>query len=243
MTMPDALKQFIFPNLIFKSTIKTYFKYLFFIMAFAFLANFMVQANAMLRSASVTPTIGFIFTPLITTVSSIQVWIFAVASAYVLGVIHAKSPKLNVFFLLCLIVTIRLIWVFGEQVMDVMNTKFAIYEINLLQKPDNIEEKFNAYQSFPRAYQAYILEAIALNPFTSQEILAKIAKIDGAIVESKLDSLFYYQVDNEKRMSVKTLVARNPNTSKETLEALSVDVNLDVQKEAKASLAKKSAKP
>ena len=242
MAIPEALKHFFYPIAFSRKSIKLFFKYFLIIMGIVFAAQFMVQANVLLRTVNPVVTVGFIFIPFVATVSSIKVWCFAIPLAYLLTVVAIKSPKLNLFVLIFLVITVRLVWGFSESFLEVMNTKMALYEINLLHDANMLNDKFNSYQTFPIASQPFILEAIALNPFTTEETLANLAKINESFVNDRLESLYYYQPNNDQGLSVKQLVAQHPNTSAEVLKILSRDADPKVSKAAKESISKRKAK-
>lgn len=243
MAIPEALKHFFYPIAFSRKSIKLFLKYFLIIIAIVFAAQFMVQANVLLRTVNPVITVGFIFIPFVATLSSIKVWCFAILLAYLLTVVAIKSPKLNFFVLIFLAITLRFVWVFTESFIEVMNTKMALYEINMLHDANMLNDKFNTYQTFPKASQPFILEAIALNPFTTEETLAKLAKVNESFVNDRLESLYYYQPNNIQGLSVKQLVAQHPNTSKEVLKILSRDADPRVSNAAKESMSKKDLKP
>ncbi len=190
-------------------------------MAIVFAAVFMAQANTILRSSSSTASVGFIFLPLVATLSALQVWYFAAALAYVITAFKIPSPKINLLFLLSLAIVLKCVGDFSAKVKDVMETKLEIYEINLLQSENAIQDKFNNYSNFSKESQPFILEAMALNPFTNSTTLDSIANINDPNLENGLGSVYYFQENNAKGFSVKRLVARHKNTSTDTLKKLS----------------------
>lgn len=220
-TLADGLKQFLLPLPFSGKVLKHLLKVMLFFMVVVFIADFMVQANAMLRSSSSTASVGFIFLPFLAVLTAFKAWVFAFALAYLITAFTFHAPKLNIFVLLCIGIIIQGVWQFSGDVLDVIKSKMVIYEINMLHDSTMLNDKFKEYPQFTKEVQPFVLEAIALNPYTSSETLDSIAKTKEVVFEKRLDSLFYFQPTNSKGFSVKRLVARHQNTSPETLRALS----------------------
>ncbi len=220
MTKTDNLKHFFLPMPLSAPVVKSILKYMFWFMAVVFAAHFMVQANTIMRSGSSTASIGFIFLPIEATISAARVWLFAFALGYFITALLLDSPKFNIFVFIFVFIILKGIFLFTSAALDVIKTKLTIYEINAIHGSNLIDNQLAQYTIYPKENQPFILEAIVLNPFTSSETLDQIAKINEPALEDKLESLYFFQPANSKGFSVKRLIARNPNTTAETLREL-----------------------
>jgi hypothetical protein len=83
--------------------------------------------------------------------------LLALTLAYVFYVVISKNPKCNFIVILCLAFILKSTWNFSHQVIDFIQTKTAIYKINLLQNDKEIQNIFSNYQQYPKQGQKFIL--------------------------------------------------------------------------------------
>jgi hypothetical protein len=171
-------------------------------------------------NSSLTASANFVSLPYAAIVMALKTWLLALTLAYVFYVVISKNPKCNFIVILCLAFILKSTWNFSHQIIDFIQTKTTIYKINLLQNDKEIQNIFSNYQQYPKQGQKFILEAIVLNPFTSEQTLAEIANIDEKALHEKTESIFFFQPSNSSNFAVMHLVARHPRVLPSTLEKL-----------------------
>ncbi|MBI2792664.1 MAG: hypothetical protein HYX61_11965 [Gammaproteobacteria bacterium] len=220
MQITRSLKHFFLPVQPTAKALKTILYGMFAIMAFVFIAYFLIGIIAILRNSSLTASAHFVSLPYAAMVAALKTWLFALTVAYVFYVLISKNPKCNLIVILCLAFILKSVWFFSHQVIDFIQTKTAVYKINLLQNDKEIKNAFSSYQQYPEQEQKFILEAIALNPFTSEQTLAEIANLDEKTLHEKTGSIFFFQPSNSSNFAVMHLIARHPQVLPSTLEKL-----------------------
>lgn len=231
----SAVQSFFLPIKPSKQAVTVFLKYIAFVMAVVFMAIFMAKANALLRSPHANFDIGFIFDAFAQTLIAFHAWLFAIALAYIISVFTVRGAFLNVFVLVAFAIVLQNGWSFLSKVIDVADAKFTIYEINVLQDADKLDESFNTFNQVVPEAQPFILEAIALNPFTPARTLDKMIKVNEALIGNQLQSLYYFQPNNPRGSSVKSLIAKHPHASSEVLSTLAESTSKEVLMEVAAN--------
>ncbi|MBS0286760.1 MAG: hypothetical protein JSR17_05650 [Proteobacteria bacterium] len=212
--MITSLKNFFIPVKPSKQVVTLFLKYTAMIMAVVFVAIFMAQANALLRNPHAVIEVGFILNAFGKTLLAFHAWMFALAFAYLLIAFFVRSSLVNIFVWLALVIVLKNGWLFLSNAIDVLDAKFTIYEINLLQDPDKLDEHFNNFNQIAPSAQPFILEAIALNPFTPKRTLDKMLKVNDSLISGKLESIYYFQPNNAEGNSVKSLITKAKSKAK-----------------------------
>lgn len=230
-TSSSALKHFLFPVELNAKAIKSILGGMLACMAIVFVGYALLLVISISRSTSSTAAIGYIFVPFAALFTAAKMWFYALAISYALYVVRHKHSKINLFFITCVAILLYGSWTAGNCVVEIFQTKMIIHRAETSINPKEIDVIYHNSQKFPMDRQKYILEAIALNPSTSQETLNNISQLKDQLLHERIDSLFYYQPRNRKGFAVMRLVAMHPHANKQTLEILSQSASLFVVEE------------
>jgi hypothetical protein len=226
MQIENSLKHFFLPVKPSYSAFKTVFLGMLTLMGLVFVAYFVIGLISIIRISSATAADGFVSLPFLAIVAALKVWLLAFTLAYIYYVFISKSPKCNLYVIICLAFILKNAWFFSHQTIDFVKTKTAIYKINLLHDANEIEKIYSSLQQYPKIQQKFILEAIVLNPFTSSHTLEQIANLNDETLHEKMDSLFFIQPNNREHFAVMRLIARHANASSSTLEKLAMSPSI-----------------
>jgi len=180
------------------------------------LAAAALSVKGILSSASSTAALGFLVLPLIAALAAVVTGIWGAALGHVVLYLRGRVGSLRPLLIAAILAAASLPLTIGYEVWRGVALQRAVAETRRMDAAQ-LEESFAAS---PWRRDRFVLGAIAQNPNAGAALLGRIAQLEDPDLYEPMGSLWDVMGENRKGLAVMRLVARHPNTSAATLQAL-----------------------
>jgi hypothetical protein len=175
-----------------------------------------LSTKMILSHGSSTAGLGFIFLPLAAAAAAVPIGLWGAALGHVVLHLRGRADEPRIVFWVALVAAASLPLTVGYEIWNGRSLEHAVAETRRMDGPA-LERAFDESR-FRR--DKYFLGALAENPAAGAALLERIASLEDPALFEPMWSLWDVMGENRKGIAVMRLVLANPNTPRETREAL-----------------------